>query len=192
LLRNDNERLRKENLHLERDISEYQQQLSDMKDEHSSLQQHLHTEQQKVVLERKVQSQLVDELSKELEELRQCKSELLRRSPAVNISDLPRSIRKEMEIQIYRLKQDNAQLREELEDLQAQLLSRHVHEGKSLLVQSEKSLATELEKLPKNELMKTIQKEQEANQKLRDYVEFITLRILEKNPSILEINSKQK
>jgi len=34
--------------------------------------------------------------------------------------------------------------------------------------------------------------EQESNRQLRDYVERITLRILEKNPSILEIASRQK
>ena len=34
--------------------------------------------------------------------------------------------------------------------------------------------------------------EQECNRQLRDYVERITLRILEKNPSILEIASRQK
>lgn len=38
--------------------------------------------------------------------------------------------------------------------------------------------------------MKTLKKEQEANKKLREYVDQIVLRILEKNPSILEIEKK--
>lgn len=40
--------------------------------------------------------------------------------------------------------------------------------------------------------MKALKKEQEANGKLREYVENITLRILEKNPSILEVSTKRK
>ena len=38
--------------------------------------------------------------------------------------------------------------------------------------------------------MDALKKEQEANRKLREYVEQITLRILERNPSILEIAAK--
>lgn len=40
--------------------------------------------------------------------------------------------------------------------------------------------------------MKAIQKEKEDNKKLREYVDLITLRILEKNPSILEVSGKKK
>jgi len=43
-----------------------------------------------------------------------------------------------------------------------------------------------------DEIVDILRSEQESNRQLRDYVERITLRILEKNPSILEIASRQK
>lgn len=48
--------------------------------------------------------------------------------------------------------QDNMNLRDQAEDLHAQLISRHVQEGRSLLQQTETSLAKEFEKLPKDEV----------------------------------------
>ena len=48
--------------------------------------------------------------------------------------------------------QENMSLRDQAEDLHAQLINRHVQEGRSLLQQTETSLATEFEKLPKDEV----------------------------------------
>lgn len=191
-LRTENEHLRRENLQMEKEESRLHQQLSEMSNEHKSLQEHFHAEQTKVTQQHRVNTQLITELSKELEELRLFKADARSRaSPNLN-KEVPRSLRKELDSQIQRLKQENRNLREETEDLRAQLIDRHVQEGRSLLRQTETSLASEFEKLPRDELMKALQKEQEDSRKLRDYVDLMTLRILEKNPSILEVSGKKK
>lgn len=191
-LRSENDRLHRENFQTEKEIARLYQQLSELSDEHAALQEHVHNEQTKKSQEHKVHTQLISELSKELEELRLFKADAhLHASPNPG-KGLPRSVRKEMESQINRLKQENRTIREEAEDLRAQLLNRDVQEGRSLLKQMEMSLASEFENLPRDELMKALQKEQEDSRKLRDYVDQITLRILDKNPSILEVGSKKK
>jgi Rab11 family-interacting protein 3/4 len=184
-LRSDNERLRKENGRQCRDIDELQQKLTDLTDEHKSLQDHVHSEQLQMSKERTVHSQLLDELTRELDELRYFKAELMAKSPSQR-SDLSRSHRCQLEERIAQLKLENISLREQIDELQAQLLHRHVVEGRALL-ENNKSLAAEIDSLSIDELKDLLSKEQEANGKLRDYIERITLRILEKNPSILEI-----
>jgi len=52
---------------------------------------------------------------------------------------------------IYFLKQNNAKIREECEDLHAQLISRDLETGRSLL-KSAPSLASEFEELPRDEV----------------------------------------
>ncbi|ELU12638.1 hypothetical protein CAPTEDRAFT_90286, partial [Capitella teleta] len=173
-LRSENERLRKENHILESKVSLFETRLSKLHDDHSELEERVSEERIEMEQERKIhtqvgapyiiaqvistKSQLLDELSKELDDL------------------------------LNKIMQENQHLREQCEDLEAQMLSKSVEEGRSLLQAGDSSLADEIQDLPREELMKSLQKEQEANRKLREYVDQIMLRILEKNPSILEIN----
>ena len=40
--------------------------------------------------------------------------------------------------------------------------------------------------------MQALQREQDSNRKLREYIENLTLRILESNPNLLEIHGRKK
>lgn len=153
--------------------------------------------------ERINQSHLLDELGKELEELRAYKFEKEREKTVfrtLSVSDLPLSRYDEMEREISQMKRENAKLKSAGEELEAQLLNYSLEEGRRLLrgrnsendTTSEVSFAAEVETMTKDEMMESLREQREVNGKLREYVDRILLLAIEKNPSILEIEHSKR
>ncbi|XP_063445431.1 rab11 family-interacting protein 4B-like isoform X3 [Mytilus trossulus] len=179
-LRGEIDRLKIEKLELEDKITEIQVEYSSVMNENSDL-------KLKFDRERETTGQLLDELGKELGELRQYKIEAEvrpRRDSQIQVQGRYQTLQTE----IHRLKEENRGLLELNEDLNAQLLSRCISEGRNLTEGSqEQSLASELEHLTKTELMGKVQEQERELLRLKQYIDKILLAILEKNPSILEI-----
>ncbi|XP_052070144.1 rab11 family-interacting protein 4A-like isoform X3 [Mytilus californianus] len=190
-LRSEIDRLKIEKLELEDKITELQVEYSSVMNENSDL-------KLKFDRERETTGQLLDELGKELGELRQYKIEAEvrpRRDSQIQVQGRYQTLQTEIHrlkealtVEWNSLSQENRGLLELNEDLNAQLLSRCISEGRNLTEGSqEQSLASELEHLTKTELMGKVQEQERELLRLKQYIDKILLAILEKNPSILEI-----
>lgn len=181
------DKLRVEKLDLQDKLTDVQAEYNAVYSEHEEL-------KHKFEKERQCTGTLLDELGKELEELRKYKIDHeLNQSPRPrnnSMADLPGRYQA-LNSEVNRLKEENKQLQDLNEDLNAQLLTRCINEGKTLVNDTKaKSLATELEHLTKEELMAKLQEVECVNINLKSYVDKIILTILEKNPSILEITNR--
>ncbi|XP_018024981.1 rab11 family-interacting protein 3 isoform X2 [Hyalella azteca] len=100
------------------------------------------------------------------------------------------------------LRQHNKSLEEQVEELQAQLLTRGVEEGRELVTAvSGNSLAAEFHAMTQEEvelkeretveeLQKSLHDVQEVNLQLRTYIDGILLNIVENHPQLLEVKRK--
>lgn len=78
-----------------------------------------------------------------------------------------------------------------LKDLQAQILHDQVECGRTLLADGPPSLAAELTGMDSQGLMNTLKEQEIVNQRLRNYVNGILMRIIERHPDILEIKEDE-
>lgn len=98
-------------------------------------------------------------------------------------------LRKELTL----LRTQNKSLSEAQEELQAQILTRGVEEGRSLLdgvsgpLVGTNSLAHELSQMSDDELQKALKEQQDVNVQLRNYIDGILLSIVENYPQLLEV-----
>merc|ERR1719447_1869019 len=150
--------------------------------------------------EREKSLNIVEEMSKEVEQLKSQRAELTRRnsnfssSPIIEdddaFGDLPQRIT-EMEAEIRVLREQNKRYKESSEELQAALVSKSLEEGRTLLNSTDnKSLAQEFEAMSENEMRKALQDQQEVNLHLRKYIDSVLLNIMEKYPELLEVRGK--
>lgn len=110
----------------------------------------------------------------------------------------------ELQVEVTSLRHQNKNLQETIEELQAQMLTRSLEEGRNLLtgVGNGSSLAEELEAMSAQELrdktqeqitlekMRTALKEQqEVNSQLRSYIDGILLNIVDNYPQLLEVKT---
>ncbi|XP_043212604.1 rab11 family-interacting protein 4-like isoform X2 [Amphibalanus amphitrite] len=135
--------------------------------------------------ERAAQSQMMSELSSELADTRQQAS--LRLKTESDEAGLMRLRQTELEAELRQLRQQNRELQESHDELQAQLLSSGLQEGRQLLESGPKSLALELEDLSGEQLKKSLLEQQEVNKQLRAYIDGILLNIVENHPQLLEV-----
>lgn len=93
-----------------------------------------------------------------------------------------------LEANLDKLRDENRHLKEVNEELQAQLLNVQLEEGRSLIQEGNKSysLADEMGDIDVSKVMEALKEQQEDNARLRKYMDDILLRIVEKNPEILE------
>lgn len=104
--------------------------------------------------------------------------------------DLPARIA-EMEGEIRVLRDQNKRYKENNEELQAQLVSKSLEEGRTLLNHANNnSLAAEFEAMSENEMRKALQDQQDVNIHLRKYIDSVLLNIMEKYPELLEVRCK--
>ncbi|XP_071106020.1 rab11 family-interacting protein 4B-like isoform X3 [Haliotis cracherodii] len=208
-LEHDNEKLTQERLQLRTEIHQVRTEKLDLQDaydtlsdEQQKLQTELHKLTQQTEHERQTTGQLLDELGKELEDLRRYKIEHETfQGRKGSVGDLPARYQ-DLQAELQKLKEmymdewrnlfkENKILKDSNEDLNAQLLTRCMEEGRSLLRDtSGTTLAEELEHLTKEELLERLKREQEINLRLKQYVDKIILTIIEKNPSLLEITKQ--
>uniref|UniRef100_A0A914DU18 FIP-RBD domain-containing protein n=2 Tax=Acrobeloides nanus TaxID=290746 RepID=A0A914DU18_9BILA len=127
-------------------------------------------------------SELLEELTRQTENLRQ--NQFPRQG---SLAD--QMVELEEEIESLRL--ENRQLREQNEDLHAQLLHDSVERGRSLLADGPPSLMAELNGMDSNELMNALKEQESCNQKLRDYINGILTRVIVMHPEILEIKDEE-
>ncbi|XP_061701644.1 rab11 family-interacting protein 4A isoform X4 [Syngnathoides biaculeatus] len=96
-----------------------------------------------------------------------------------------REFRKEKEA----MQEENHKLRDQNDDLNAQILSLSLYETKSPFSCHTKvqCLAAEIDNASRDEIVDALKEEEENNMRLRKYMDKIILAILDHNPSILEI-----
>uniref|UniRef100_A0A452V684 RAB11 family interacting protein 3 n=1 Tax=Ursus maritimus TaxID=29073 RepID=A0A452V684_URSMA len=102
--------------------------------------------------------------------------------------ELIEDLRKQLEhLQLFKL-EDNRNLKEQNDELNGQIINLSIQGAKNLFSTSfSESLAAEISSVSRDELMDAIQKQEEINFRLQDYIDRIIVAIMETNPSILEV-----
>ncbi|XP_034567430.1 rab11 family-interacting protein 4A isoform X1 [Notolabrus celidotus] len=142
--------------------------------------------------EKEAMQELIDDLRRELEYLQCFKLEMEHPGQGKSLSELNARTRElEMEHEVKRLKQENYKLRDQNDDLNAQILSLSLYEAKNLFSCQTKAqcLAAEIDNASRDELVDALKEQEEINLRLRQYMDKIILAILDHNPSILEIKN---
>ncbi|XP_028254686.1 rab11 family-interacting protein 4A-like [Parambassis ranga] len=142
--------------------------------------------------EKEAMQELIDDLRRELEHLQLFKLEMEHPGKGKGLSEYSARTREiEMEHEVKRLKQENHKLRDQNDDLNAQILSLSLYEAKNLFSCHTKAqcLAAEIDNASRDELVDALKEQEEINLRLRQYMDKIILAILDHNPSILEIKS---
>ena len=158
--------------------------------------------------EEKVNLKMIEVLSFELEETR-CQQQQNQQHSQFQANDLTNKRKlsggvgglgetKEVKLflefkeEVKKLKEENRNLREANEELEAQILANHLEEGRSLLREEEaaSSLAEELNNLSLEPLRIALREQKECNKKLRAYIDGILLNIVENYPQLLEVKKK--
>lgn len=175
-------------------LDQSQAQLAQLRDDHLRLQELCRREREESQAQRSLQAQLLQEVGRELEELRRLRTDPQGRPRSPSLLDLLPARCCELQAQLESVREENRALREANEELQAQLLSSHVHEGQSLVAGPSRgaSLAAEfstLEELSKEKLIDTVKHEKEDNVRLRAYIDGILLNIIENHPQLLEVKT---
>ncbi|XP_052765644.1 rab11 family-interacting protein 4A-like isoform X2 [Mya arenaria] len=198
-LKTDVVRLKNENDRLRMDKMEVSDRLAAMEEDFNKVSAEYNDIMSKFDREQVMTGNLLDELQKELEDLRRYKIECEHqhrhpaRSPSISenghtpLQSEMQKLKETLWLEWRDAAQANKHLAEENEELNAQLLYQAVREGRNML-QEGNSLAEELEHMTKEELMKSLKEQQDVNTRLRQYVDKILLNILEKNPAMLEIH----
>ncbi|XP_036326693.1 intracellular protein transport protein USO1 isoform X9 [Rhagoletis pomonella] len=136
--------------------------------------------------EKKAAEELMLELSKELERLR------AETGPALPTTS-PETIRlEELHKELEEMRQRNKAMEEQNEELQAQVLTRGVEEGRNLLNGTLNSLAQELEEMSQAQLQQAFQEKEDENTRLKHYIDTILLNIVENYPQLLEVKPVAK
>jgi len=195
-LRSQLERARAEKENVEEALSEAQVMLAQEQMEHRSLAQSRAREAELWTDEREKSLSLVEEMTKEVEQLKSQKAELTRKNSGVEnmngeevLGDLPARIA-DMEAEIRVLRDHNKRYKESNEELQAALVSKSLEEGRTLLNDTQdKSLAAEFDAMSENEMRKALQDQQDINTHLRKYIDSVLLNIMDKYPELLEVRS---
>ncbi|XP_017294340.1 rab11 family-interacting protein 4A [Kryptolebias marmoratus] len=142
--------------------------------------------------EKESMQELIDDLRRELEYLQLFKLEMEHPGKGKGLSEFNAKTREmEMEHEVKRLKQENYKLRDQNDDLNAQILSLSLYEAKNLFSCHTKAqcLAAEIDNASRDELVDALKEQEEINLRLRQYMDKIILAILDHNPSILEIKN---
>ncbi|XP_028310470.1 rab11 family-interacting protein 4A [Gouania willdenowi] len=139
--------------------------------------------------EKESMQELVEDLRRELDYLQMFKVEMEHPGKGKGLAAKTREM--EMEHEVRRLKQDNYKLRDQNDDLNAQILSLSLYDVKNLLSSHSKAqcLAAEIDNASRDEVVVALKDQEENNLRLRQYMDKIILAILDHNPSILEIKN---
>ncbi|XP_067912812.1 rab11 family-interacting protein 3 isoform X2 [Heterodontus francisci] len=191
-LRANVERLEEEKQKLLDEVDELTQKLQEEQENNQKLSDKLLHKQYQFQKEKEATQELIEDLRKQLEQLQLFKLEAERlrgRSSSIGLLEYnSRNRETELEQEIKRLKQDNQNLKEQNDDLNGQIINLSIQGAKSLFTTSiTESLAAEISSVSRDELMDAVQKQEEINYRLQDYIDRIVVAIMETNPAILEI-----
>ncbi|XP_022084791.1 rab11 family-interacting protein 4-like isoform X6 [Acanthaster planci] len=196
-LKTQMDHLKQENSRLEAQVLDLDNRWLALSMDYQQKQDNHHRERTEMKETLKANNVLVEDLSREIEELRRENLEQreygarLMRSPS--ISDLPSRF-SEIKDELQRLKKENANLRDSNDEMSAQMLNDGFQIGRSLLhrgTSRSESFASELEKSSKDDIMQALREEEQLNRDLREYIGRILARILDRNPELLEIRPKR-
>ncbi|KAM9779960.1 rab11 family-interacting protein 4A [Neosynchiropus ocellatus] len=140
--------------------------------------------------EKESMQELIDDLRREVDYLQIFKMEMENPGSSKGLAEYnAKTI--EMEHEVKRLKQENFKLRDQNDDLNAQILTLSLYEAKNLFACHTKAqcLAAEIDNASRDELVDAVKEQEEINLRLRQYMDKIILAILDHNPSILEIKN---
>ncbi|XP_037013101.2 rab11 family-interacting protein 3 isoform X2 [Artibeus jamaicensis] len=186
------ERLEEEKQKLLDEIEELSLRLSDEQENRRKLGDRLSHERHQFQKDKEATQELIEDLRKQLEHLQLFKLEAEQRrgrSSSVGLQEYnSRTRESELEQEVRRLKQDNRNLKEQNDELNGQIINLSIQGAKNLFSTSfSESLAAEISSVSRDELMEAIQKQEEINFRLQDYIDRIIVAIMETNPSILEV-----
>lgn len=183
------DRLKSEKAQLQEQLSESEYAYSSLQEENKRLQDLSRRERDDATREHSANVHMIEELNKEVQELRQYKEEMgpIARTRTASVLEMP-SRYAELETQLRQVREDNRSLKDSNDELQAQLLNSSIQEGRNLLHSGmSNSLAAEFEAMSKDEIMEALREQQEVNAKLKSYIDGMLLNILENYPCILEV-----
>ncbi|XP_031210437.1 rab11 family-interacting protein 3 isoform X1 [Mastomys coucha] len=186
------ERLEEEKQKMLDEIEELTQRLSEEQENKRKMGDKLSHERHQFQRDKEATQELIEDLRKQLEHLQLLRLEVEQRrgrSSSLGLQEYnSRARESELEQEIRRLKQDNRNLKEQNDELNGQIITLSIQGAKSLFSTSfSESLAAEISSVSRDELMEAIQKQEEINFRLQDYIDRIIVAILETNPSILEV-----
>uniref|UniRef100_A0A3Q2LQ74 Rab11 family-interacting protein 3 n=1 Tax=Equus caballus TaxID=9796 RepID=A0A3Q2LQ74_HORSE len=186
------ERLEEEKQKLLDEIEELSLRLSDEQENRRKLGDRLSHERHQFQRDKEATQELIEDLRKQLEHLQRFKLEAEQRRGRSSSAGLQeyhsRTRESELEQEVRRLKQDNRNLKEQNDELNGQIINLSIQGAKNLFSTSfSESLAAEISSVSRDELMEAIQKQEEINFRLQDYIDRIIVAIMETNPSILEV-----
>ncbi|ETE68538.1 Rab11 family-interacting protein 3, partial [Ophiophagus hannah] len=186
------ERLEEEKQKLLDEIGDLTVQLTEEQENKRKLGEKLNHERHQFQKDKESTQELIEDLRKQLEQLQLFKLEAEQRrgrSSSIGLQEYnSRTRENELEQEIRRLKQDNRNLKEQNDELNGQIINLSIQGAKNLFSASfSESLAAEISLVSRDELMEAIQKQEEINFRLQDYIDRIIVAIMETNPSILEV-----
>ncbi|XP_069343282.1 rab11 family-interacting protein 3 isoform X1 [Eulemur rufifrons] len=186
------ERLEEEKQKLLDEIEELTLRLSEEQTNKRKMGDRLSQERHQFQRDKEATQELIEDLRKQLEHLQLFKLEAEQRRGRSSSAGLQeyhsRARESELEQEVRRLKQDNRSLKEQNEELNGQIITLSIQGAKSLFSTAfSESLAAEISSVSRDELMEAIQKQEEINFRLQDYIDRIIVAIMETNPSILEV-----
>ncbi|XP_036681049.1 rab11 family-interacting protein 3 isoform X6 [Balaenoptera musculus] len=186
------ERLEEEKQKLLDEIEELSLRLSEEQENRRKLGDRLSHERHQFQRDKEATQELIEDLRKQLEHLQLFKLEAEQRRGRSSSAGLQeynsRTRESELEQEVRRLKQDNRSLKEQNDELNGQIINLSIQGAKNLFSTAfSESLAAEISSVSRDELMDAIQKQEEINFRLQDYIDRIIVAIMETNPSILEV-----
>ncbi|XP_073416420.1 uncharacterized protein [Dendrobates tinctorius] len=186
------QRLEEEKHKLLDDVEELQRQLKDHQEQNKKLEGKLSKEKHKQQTEKERCQEVIEELRRELEQTQLLRLEMEQRMGVGNSAALQeynsRTKEAELEQEVRRLKQEQRLLKEQNEELNGQIINLSIQGAKNLFSTTfSDSLAAEISSVSRDELMEAIQKQEEINLRLQDYIDRIIVAIMETNPAILEV-----
>ncbi|XP_058536394.1 rab11 family-interacting protein 3 isoform X3 [Ochotona princeps] len=186
------ERLEEEKQKLLDEIEELTLRLRDEQEKKRKMRDKLSQERHQFQRDKEATQELIEDLRRQLEHLQLFKLEAEQRRGRSSSAGLQeyhtRARESELEQEVRRLKQDNRSLKEQNDELNGQIITLSIQGARSLFSTSfSESLAAEISSVSRDELMEAIQKQEEINFRLQDYIDRIIVAIMETNPSILEV-----
>ncbi|XP_076998437.1 rab11 family-interacting protein 3 isoform X4 [Tamandua tetradactyla] len=174
------------------EIEDLSLQLSEEQESRRQAGDRLSHERHRFQRDREAAQELIEDLRKQLEQLQLFKLEAEQRRGRSSSAGLQeynsRARESELEQEVRRLKQDNRSLKEQNDELNGHIINLSIQGAKNLFSTSfSESLAAEISSVSRDELMEAIQKQEEINLRLQDYIDRIIVAIMETNPSILEV-----
>ncbi|KAM4697566.1 rab11 family-interacting protein 3 [Rhinophrynus dorsalis] len=186
------QRLEEEKEKLLDQMEDLQRQLKENQEINQKLGGRLNKEKHKQQTEKERCQEVIEELRRELEQTQLMRLEMEHRLGLGNSAALQeynsRTREAELEQEVRRLKQEQRTLKEQNEELNGQIINLSIQGAKNLFSSTfSDSLAAEISSVSRDELMEAIQKQEEINLRLQDYIDRIIVAIMETNPAILEV-----